>query len=66
MKIIFGKEYLTRKEAARRYSTTVSWFKHKQQKHEEPHFIKIGQKGRTYYSVEKTDEWFRNNMKESE
>ncbi len=66
MKDILGIKYITRKEASFRYGLSISWFKQRQQKHEYPHFVKIGGKGRVFYDVIKTDEWFKNNMKETE
>jgi hypothetical protein len=63
---ILGKDYITRKEASRRYGLSVSWFKARQHHHQEPRFIKIQGSARVYYDLLKTDEWFKNNMKESE
>lgn len=63
---ILGRDYLTRKEAATRYGLSVAWFKARQHRHEEPRFIKLRGTGRVYYDVLITDEWFKNNMKESE
>jgi hypothetical protein len=66
MKTWLGTEYITRKEAAHRYGFSISWFEQRQNKHEEPKFIKIRGKGKVYYPLEKTDLWFKNNMKYSE
>lgn len=63
---ILGVEYITRKEAAHRYGFSVSWFEQRQNQHEEPRFIKIRGKGKAYYPKEATDNWFKENMKESE
>lgn len=63
---ILGRDYITRKEAATRYGLSVAWFKARQNRHEEPRFIKLRGTGRVYYDVLLTDEWFKNNMKESE
>lgn len=63
---ILGRKYITRKEAASRYGLSIAWFKLRQQRHEEPHFVKIGGRGRVYYDVLKTDQWFKENMKECE
>lgn len=63
---ILGTEYITRKEASSRYGLSIAWFEQRQHNHEEPHFIKIRGKGKAYYPLEKTDLWFRNNLKESE
>ncbi len=63
---ILGVEYITRKEASRRYGFSTSWFEQRQSRHEEPRFIKVRGKGRTLYELSKTDDWFKQNMKESE
>jgi hypothetical protein len=66
MNKILGRDYINRKEAASRYGLSVAWFKARQNRHEEPRFIKINGKGRVYYDLEHTDNWFKDNMKESE
>lgn len=61
---LLGKDYITEKEATRRYGYSKYWFQRERWKKTGPHFIKIKGKGKVYYPVNATDEWFRDNMKE--
>lgn len=63
---ILGVDYLTRKEAAHRYGLSVSWFEQRQQRKEQPNFIKIRGKGKAFYPLVQTDEWFKQNLLENE
>lgn len=59
-------KYLTVKEAAHRYGLSESWFKSRRIAKEAPHHSKINGKGKAYYNMKMTDEWFANNIKTEE
>jgi predicted DNA-binding transcriptional regulator AlpA len=59
---IMGKQYITDKEASKRYGYSVSWFQQLRSKKEPPNFIKIRGKGKVYYPLKDTDEWFAKAM----
>lgn len=61
---ILGVNYITQKEAASRYGFSSAWFEGKRHKEEPPNYIKIS--GKVLYDVNKTDEWFKNNMKKTD
>jgi hypothetical protein len=63
---LLSVEYLTRKEAAHRYGFSMSWFEQRQRLHDGPPFIKIRGKGKAYYPLHETDNWFKENIKESD
>ena len=56
---IVDKVYLSTKEASRRYGFSVKWFEMKRWKRLEPKAVKVAGKGRVYYPLEETDNWFR-------
>ena len=62
---IFGKKYITQKEAIQRYKYSSSWFEHRRINKEEPSYIKRG-KRRIYYELESTDNWFKEQIKKIE
>ena len=51
------KKFITEKDAARRYSLSTSWFRHKRLEEFGPPFVRIGRK--ILYDVEAVDQWFR-------
>lgn len=61
-----GIEYITEKEASKRFGFSVSWFKKLRQKKEAPRHVKIMGRGKVYYPVKDLAEWFRDNIKEDE
>lgn len=54
---LFGKRYLTEKEAAQRYNYSGSWFRNQRWKKLDPKFIKSVRK--VYYPLEETDIFFK-------
>ena len=59
---LFGKKYITDKEAAKKYSYSVTWFKMQRCKKLEPHYIKLH--GRVYYEVDVLDKYFKEKIVE--
>lgn len=59
---MMGKKYINDKEASARYGYSQQWFRLCRHKKIGPPFFKLQGKGKVYYSVEETDEWFRKNM----
>lgn len=63
---IFGKSYITDKEASNRYGFSQRWFIAKRHKGGGPKFIQINDNGRVLYPLEETDLWFKEKMMEKE
>lgn len=63
---IIGKEYLTLKEASKRYGHSCSWFVREREKGEGPPYIQIKERGRVLYPLQETDEWFKKRIVEKE
>lgn len=63
---IMGKKYLTDKESSKRYGYSIHWFQAKRSRKEKPSFIQIEGKGRIYYPVEETDQWFKDQLRINE
>lgn len=59
---MFGKTYMSDKEASARYGYSQQWFRLRRHKKSGPNFLKLEGKGKVYYSVEETDKWFKENM----
>lgn len=55
---IFGKYYITEKEASQRYGYSVYWFQHQRWLKQGPKFIR-GSKNRIFYPLDETDGFFR-------
>ena len=62
---ILGITYLTDKEASKRYGYSVSWFQYQRSKKNPPPYVKLQGRGRVYYPLDATDNWFKENMKEA-
>lgn len=59
---ILGIKYITDKEASHLYGYSVSWFQKQRHQKKPPHFIKIQNKGKVYYSIDELNEWFSQNI----
>lgn len=59
-------KYLTVKEAAHRYGPSESWFRKQRTLKQPPHFSKLNGKGKAYYNMKMTDDWFVKNMKQED
>lgn len=66
MIVIMNKEYLTLKDAAKRYGHSPSWFIRERENGEGPPFIQLKEHGRVLYPLKETDEWFSKKMVEKE
>jgi phage pi2 protein 07 len=66
MKEILGIKYMSTKEAVNRYGYSQSWFQQRRMNGFQPKFVKIQNKGKVYYPVNETDEWFKKNIISSE
>jgi len=66
MKEIMGKKYLSEKEAADRYGYSKSTFIRMREEKSGPKFIQLKPHGRVLYSLEQTDLWFNEKMKDKE
>lgn len=64
MSKVIGIEYLSVKEASRRYGRSISWFRERKKNKKAPYPFQLGGKGKLFYHLEKTDTWFQENMKE--
>lgn len=56
---IVDKVYINTKEASRRYGFSAKWFEMKRWKKLPPFAVKLEGRGRVYYPLEETDNWFR-------
>jgi len=63
---ILGKNYLSVKEASKRYGYSIHWFQARIFKKEKPSFLQLEGKGRIYYPVEETDQWFKDQLRINE
>ncbi len=66
MKEILGVVYMTSKEASSRYGYSDSWFKKRRINRWPPKFVKFNKTGKVLYPLTETDEWFKDNITESE
>lgn len=66
MKEILGIKYLSPKEAEHRYGYSKSWFQQRRMNKCLPVFVKLQNKGKVYYPLNETDDWFRKNIISSE
>ena len=66
MIVIMNKEYLTLKDASKRYGHSASWFIRERENGEGPPFMQLKEHGRVLYPLIETDEWFKKKMKERE
>lgn len=66
MKEILGIKYITSKEAAYRYGYSKSWFQQRRMNKFQPKFVKLQNKGKVYYPLNETDDWFKKNIISSE
>jgi hypothetical protein len=57
---LFGKKYMTEKEAANKYGYSVSWFKMKRFNKLEPNYSKL--EGKIYYDCELLEKYFKDHM----
>lgn len=62
---LLGKTYINEKEAALRYGYSRDWFRKSRCQGDGPPFVKVHE-GKILYSIDETDQWFRNNMKKSD
>lgn len=61
---IMNKDFMTTKEASKRYGFSAGWFEMRRKMSMEPDYIQSDiKKGRVLYDAEKTDEWFKRFMK---
>ena len=63
---MMGDQYLTEKEAAKRYGYSSSWFNRARVQGYGPRYIQLRNHGRILYPLEDTDKWFKDKMKEKE
>lgn len=56
---LFGKKYITEKEASVRYQYSREWFRRRRWQRAEPKYIKPAGKGKVYYPLEDTDSFFK-------
>jgi len=62
---LFGKKYLSQKEAIKRYHYSSSWFEQRRKNKEKPDYIRRG-KTLVYYEMESTDKWFQDQIRVNE
>lgn len=60
MRIILGNEYITDKEASKRYGFSQDWFIQNRYRGNGPSYIKI--QGSVLYPLKETDKWFLEKM----
>lgn len=61
---ILGKNYMTDKEASKRYGYSRAWFILKRHQRQGPPFVRLNGKGKTLYAVDETDLWFKQHLQE--
>lgn len=66
MKEILGTQYLTEKEASKRYGYSMAWFSKRRYKDLPPKYVTRENSNRVLYPVKETDDWFRSNLQSSE
>ncbi len=59
---IMGEEFITDKEASKRYGYSQSWFLRARAQGFGPRWIQIMDHGRVLYPLKETDKWFRDKM----
>lgn len=57
-------QYMTEKEAVKRYGYSSAWFQKQRTNREPPSYVKLKgkTKGRVYYPLLETDKWFKDNL----
>lgn len=60
---ILGIKYISEKEASKRYGYSIAWFKKQRLLKLAPYFVKLQGKGRVLYPLDKTDSWFKEQLK---
>ena len=63
---IMGVKFITDKEASERYGYSQSWFQRARLDKKGPPWVKIMGKGKVLYRLEDCDQWFKDNIVESE
>ena len=63
---IMGQQYLTLKDAAKRYGHSTSWFIRERENGGGPVYVQIKEHGRILYPLKETDEWFKKKLLEKE
>lgn len=63
---IFGKKFITDKEASKRYGYSKSWFQQRRCKKLFPKFFRLNGNGKVLYPLDETDEWFKGSIQPSE
>jgi predicted DNA-binding transcriptional regulator AlpA len=63
---IFGRKFITDKEASNRYGYSRSWLQYRRSKKLFPKFVKLNGKGRVLYPLDETDTWFKESIQPSE
>lgn len=63
---IMGKEYLTLKDASKRYGYSPSWFTRERENGKGPPYVQLRENSRVLYPLEETDAWFMNKLQEKE
>lgn len=65
MKVIIGKKYISDKEASLRYGYSVGWFRKRRRLKLPPKYVRLESKGRVFYPLEETEQWFVDNIRYS-
>lgn len=63
---MMGEQYLTEKEAAKRYGYSQSWLNRARVQGYGPRYIQLRVHGRILYPLDDTDKWFKDKMKEND
>jgi len=63
---MMGAQYLTEKEAEKRYGYSSSWFARARVQKFGPSYVQLRAHGRVLYPLIETDEWFKGKMMEKE
>lgn len=63
---IMGIKYITDKEASHRYGYSQGWFQKRRYKKIAPKFVKLEGKGKVFYPLEETDNWFKEQFRLNE
>jgi hypothetical protein len=59
---IFGRMFISDKEASKRYGYSPQWFRLARNKKNGPGYIKMPGKGKVFYPLDETDNWFKENI----
>lgn len=62
MIIFMGKKYIGEKEAAIRYGYSAVWFRLRRYAKRGPAYMRLDGRGKIYYELEETDQWFKDHM----